>query len=85
MGKKIKLKYRLVRDMQFNDSSKPDGELFTIPKGSIFFRLYYNEFDRFSKEMYNNHRKKHGKKFIILDALGVQRGFLIGKDVEQID
>jgi len=76
-------KYVLLRDMSFNDTSKNDHSLRILKKGSVYPLVYFNEYDRYSKSMFFQSKKKK-ENIVILFAEGIQRKFILNIDVRLV-
>ena len=74
------LKWMLLHDMRFHN---PNGEWIVLKKGSIYTDVHHANQDREIVEAIKNKKRRsnYNTQFVVLDAEGLQRMFVIGQDV----
>ena len=74
------MKWTLLHDRLFHN---PTGEWVTLKKGSVYDEVHFkNQDPDVIRAVKNNQRRsRFNAEYVVLDAEGLQRLFVIGKDV----
>tara|TARA_Y100001963_G_scaffold135049_1_gene196278 strand:- start:104 stop:382 length:279 start_codon:yes stop_codon:yes gene_type:complete len=75
------MQWQLIREMKF--FSDKSSEYVKLEKGNTYLEVSYSHLSRSSKHMLDRQKRNSlpSERFVILNAEGKQRIFVVGKDV----